>query len=161
MGYRRHYNKKGRANRLSRLGRVLPGMLEKLDTDNNLKLVRLWRAWDGLMGDMADMARPLGHRGRKLILAAEDPIVVQEASYLAPLILETVNNFFGEEVFDKVLFELLNGRVPLGRQRATARREPPLKYKKPSALGALNDTLDPDSAIGRCYRAYQKIFEEE
>ncbi len=161
MGYRRHYNKKGRANRLTRLSRELPRMLERMDTNGSLQLVRLWRAWDDLMGDMADMARPLGHRGKKLILAAEDPIVVQEASYLAPLILETVNNYFGEEVFDKVLFELLNGRVPLGRQRAAARPVQPLKYKKPSALGALNDKLDPDSAIGRCYRAYQKIFEEE
>lgn len=161
MGYLRHYNRKDRRNRLTRLNRELPKLLRRIDTDNSLRLVRLWKAWDELMGEMADMARPLGHRGRKLILAAEDPIVVQEATFLAPLILETVNTFFGEEVFDKVLFELLNGRVPLGGQSTETRPEPLMKYKKPSALGALNDTLDPDSAIGKCYRAYQKIFEEE
>lgn len=161
MGYLRHNNRKDRTNKLTKLSRELPTFLDRMDKNESMRLIRLWRGWDDLMGEMADMARPLGHRGTKLILAAEDPIVVQEASYLAPLILETVNNYLGEEVFDKVLFELINGRVPLGGQPAQRDPKPSAIYKKPSALGTLKDDIDPDSPVGKCYRAYLKIFEED
>lgn len=161
MAYSRR-KKRNRSAPAKRIGTHLTPLLDRLDTTGcNIRLVQLWRAWDDLMGDMAYMARPLGHRGNKLILAAEDPVVVQEASYLAPLILEIVNRFFGEEVFDKVLFELLNGRVPLGRNEPEKESIPPMKHKKPGVLGTLNSTIDPHSAVGKCYRAYQKIFEEE
>lgn len=160
MAYRPNKGNKRKAP-VKRIGSQLMPLLEKFDTGDNMRMVRLWRAWDELMGDMADMARPLGHRGNKLILAAHDPVVVQEAHYLAPLILEIVNRFFGEEVFDKVLFELLNGRVPLGRHKTAKKPLAPMKRKKPGVLGTLNSTIDPDSAVGKCYRAYQQIFEEE
>jgi hypothetical protein len=124
-------------------------------------MVKLWRAWDDLMGEMAPLARPLGHRGSKLILAAEDPMIMQEAQFLAPMILDKINSFLGEEVFDKVVFELLNGRVPLDGKIPTEQPAPKRKLKKPKSLGKLNKELDPDSPVGKCYRAYQRMFTEE
>ena len=161
ISYRRTYNKPGRANKTKRVGRALAGYLDKLDTTGGFALVKLWRAWDDLMGEMAWMARPLGHRGSKIILAAGDPIVMQEAQYLAPLLLETINGFLGEEVFDKVAFELLNGRTPLDGGVRPEAVEPPRKLKKPKKLGELNEEMDPESPVGRCYRAYQRMFEEK
>lgn len=158
--YLRHYSKRGRSNRMVRLKSALPSFLDKLDTTGGLALVRLWDAWDELMGDMASYAKPLGHRGRKLILAAEDPMVMQEAQFLAPLILEKINGFLGEEFFDKVVFELLNGRIPLDGVVRPEAPEPPRKLKKPENLGGLDEELDPDSPMGRCYRAYKRMFDE-
>jgi len=143
-----------------RLNRALPKFLDKLDTTGGMVLVQLWRAWDDLMGEMAPLARPLGHRGSKLILAAEDPMIMQEAQFLAPMILEKVNGFFGEEFFDKVVFELLNGRVPLDGEIRPEAPEPPRKLKKPKHLGDLNEELDPNTPLGRCYRAYRRMFDE-
>ncbi|QJB56975.1 DUF721 domain-containing protein [Pseudodesulfovibrio sp. zrk46] len=160
--YFRHYsNKKGRTNRMVSVQRSLPTFLNKLDTTGGLTLVQLWNAWDELMGEMAPIARPLGHRGRKLILAAEDPMVMQEAQFLAPMILDTVNGYLGEEVFDKVTFELLNGRVPLDGVIRPEAVEPPRKLKKPKDLGKLTQLLDTDTPLGRCYRAYMRMFENE
>ncbi len=99
------------------------------------------------MGEMAPLARPLGHRGTKLILAAEDPMIMQEAQFLAPMILEKVNGYFQQEVFDKVVFELLNGRVPLDGEIRPETPEPPRKLKKPEKLGGLEKELDPDSLL--------------
>lgn len=158
--YYRHYSKRGRSNRMVSLPRALPSFLDKLDTTGGMVLVQLWRAWDDLMGEMAPIARPLGHRGTKLILAAEDPMVMQEAQFLAPMILDKINAFFGEEFFDKVAFELLNGRVPLDGEISGEIPEPPRKPKKPEKLGSLNENLDPESPLGRCYRAYQQMFDE-
>jgi hypothetical protein len=135
--------------------------LNKLDTTGGYALVKLWRSWDELMGEMASMARPLGHRGSKLILAAEDPMIMQEAQFLAPMILEKINVFLNEEVFDKVVFELLNGRVPLDGENLQELPTPERKLKKPNQLGGLNKELDPDSPVGRCYRAYQSMFTKE
>lgn len=140
---------------------AMPELLDRLDRDGNMRLVRVWRVWDELLGEFAEMVRPLGHRGGTLILYAEDPMIAAEAPYFSQIILERINGYFQEEVFDKVRFELLNGRVPLGKPSATARREQPLTYKKPSVLGTLNDKIDPDTPVGRCYRAYQKYFDDE
>jgi hypothetical protein len=95
-----------------------------------------------------------------LVLAADDPIVMQEAQFLGPMILERVNGFLGKEVFDKVVFELLNGRVPLDGEIRPEAPKPPRKLKKPEKLGSLNEKLDPDSPVGRCYRAYQRMFDD-
>ncbi|QGY40412.1 DUF721 domain-containing protein [Pseudodesulfovibrio cashew] len=159
--YYRHYTKKGRANRVVSTRDALPRFLDKLDTTGGMALIRLWEAWGDLMGEMASVARPLGHRGRRLILAAEDPMVMQEAQFLAPMILEIVNGFLGQEIFDKVVFELLNGRTPLDGAIRREAPEPPRKLKKPEKLGGLDEDLDPDSPLGRCYRAYRRMFEEK
>jgi len=157
--YRKPRRGFGRRPRTQQINTALPRFLNKLDTTGGYALVKLWRAWDELMGEMASMARPLGHRGTKLILAAEDPMIMQEAQFLAPMILEKINVFLGEEVFDKVVFELLNGRVPLDGEIRPEAPEPPRKLKKPKKLGNLN--LDPDTPIGKCYRAYRRMFEEK
>ena len=162
MAYRRKRpGRAGRTFKVLQINSALPKFLNKLDTTGGYALVRLWRAWDELMGEMAPMARPLGHRATKLILAAEDPMIMQEAQFLAPMILDKINAFLGEEVFDKVAFELLNGRVPLDGEFSQEQTTPKRKPKKPKKLGSLNKKLDPDSPVGRCYRAYQRMFTEE
>jgi|MTBAKSStandDraft_2_1061841.scaffolds.fasta_scaffold00007_40 hypothetical protein len=142
-----------------RLGQALGRALVRLDAKGGLRLVRLWRAWRELLGpELAPLMRPLGHRERTLILATEDPVVAQEASFLAPLVLEKVHEFLGEEVFDKVHFELLSGRVPLDEQTAPAPAPSPARPKKPGNLGGLTALLEGDSPVARCYRAYLRLF---
>jgi len=161
MAFLRHHSRSGRRNRVVRVGSALPDFLGRLDTTGSMALVRLWREWDRLMGEMAPLARPLGHRGSRLVLAAEDPMVMQEAQFLGPLLLGRINGFLGEEVFDKVTFELLNGRVPLDRDFSRQETPRPRKLKKPENLGGLNTALPADSAIGQCYRAYQRMFSDK
>ena len=158
--YYRHYSRKGRKGRTISLTDALPSYFDKKDTNGGMLLVQLWNAWDDLMGEMAHVARPLGHRGRKLILAAEDPMVMQEAQFLAPMILEKINGYLEQDFFDKVVFELLNGRTPLDGYTRPEAEKPPRKLKKPNELGALNEKLDPNSPLGKCYRAYQRMFED-
>jgi len=162
--YRRPYDpRKGRKRRGNavRVGAALPRFISDLDKTGGHALIRLWRNWDDLVGEMASMVRPLGHRGSKIILAAEDPIIMQEAQFLAQPLLEKINGFLGEEVFDKVSFELLNGRVPLDGEIRPEAPEPPRKLKKPNGLGDLDEQIDPDTPLGRCYRAYRRMFDEE
>jgi len=158
--YRRNNRRSGRRGRVRRIDSALTPFLNTLDTSGSYGLVRLWQSWDEIMGEMAAMARPLGHRGSRIVLAAEDPMVMQEAQFLGPLILEKVNAFLGKKVFDKVVFELLNGRVPLDGEIRPEAPKPPRKLKKPEKLGSLSDKLDPDSPVGRCYRAYLRMFDD-
>ncbi|CCO23814.1 DUF721 domain-containing protein [Maridesulfovibrio hydrothermalis] len=131
-----------------------------MDGEYKLMIPRLWKAWPDLMGELAEFAKPLGHRKKTLILAAEDSVAAQELSYFAPEILERINLFFGEEVFDKVLFELLNGRVPLDGYKLQRTEFKDAKIKKPGKLGGLKDKFDPESAVGRCYLKYVRLFEK-
>ncbi|XPV76970.1 MAG: DUF721 domain-containing protein [Desulfovibrio sp.] len=92
--------------------------LRSMDKDGNMELIRLWKNWKKILpAEISRMVRPLGRRGRKLILYTEDPAVSMNAQFMGPLILKKVNQFLGKEVFDKVSFELLNGRVPLDEQK--------------------------------------------
>lgn len=142
-----------------RIGAAVGKLLGRLDQKGGLRLVRLWRAWNDLLGpEMAEIMRPLGHRGRTLLISTGDPVVAQEASFLAPLVLEKINEFFGEEVFDKVHFELLSGRIPLGEQRAEVLSPLREKPNRPENLGNLAQLLNSDSPVARCYRAYLRLF---
>ncbi len=133
--------------------------LSRYDKKGGLKLVRLWLEWGAVVGpEVAELARPLGHKEGTLILHTEDAIAAQQLTYFAPEILARVNDFLGEEVFDKVRFELLNGRVPLGEKRRERPRASSLRVQRPPILGGLAGELDPDSAVGRCYLAYVKRF---
>jgi len=153
----------GRESRHRKLGAdLLLWSIARFDKKGGLKLVRLWREWESVVGpEVAELARPLGHKDGTLLLCTHDSIAAQQLTYYVPELLERVNAFFGEEVFDKVRFELLDGRVPLGLQshaeQAPARTPP----KKPSNLGALVDTIDPDTAVGRCYLAYVRYFSKQ
>lgn len=143
----------------SRVQEVLKRLLPRLDPEGALKFVRLWRSWPQVLGpELAELAHPLGRRKTTLLLASEDPVAVQELTYFVPEILERVHGFLGEEVFDKVRFEMLNGRFPLDRRNAPLPDRPGLALNKPKHLGRLVFPLD--SPIGRCYQAYVRMFEE-
>ncbi|WP_320174489.1 DUF721 domain-containing protein [Maridesulfovibrio sp.] len=141
------------------VGEAMGDYVSDLDGQYKLMIPKLWKAWPELMGELAEFAKPLGHRKRTLILASDDSVAAQELSYFAPEILERINSFFGEEVFDKVLFELLNGRVPLDGYELKRTRFKDAKIKKPGNLGGLIDKFDPESAVGRCYLKYVRLFE--
>ena len=148
-----------------RVGDALGDMLSGMDDKGRLGLVRLWRAWPEVLGEeIARMAHPLTVRGSTLVLASEDPVVVQELSYFAPQILDRVNGFLvrnqGQEVFDKVRFEMLDGRIPLDGHGSDLPEAPAARPKKPRDIGALLEKLPADSPVGRCYRAYVRMFEE-
>jgi len=133
--------------------------LVRFDKKGGLKLVRLWRQWAEIVGpEVAELAQPVGHKDRALILNTEDAVAAQELSYYAPELLSRVNAFFGEEVFDKVRFELLNGRVPLGENKKAEAEPAPRPQEKPLEVGGLLDKIDPDSALGRCYLAYVRHY---
>ncbi|MBI9112574.1 DUF721 domain-containing protein [Maridesulfovibrio ferrireducens] len=154
---KRHFHPRQRA--LRTMGEAMSDFVSVLDGNHKLMIPKLWKAWPELMGELAEFAKPLGHRKTTLILAAEDSVAAQELSYFAPEILLRINSFFGEEVFDKVLFELLNGRVPLDgyKLKRTPIQRP--KIKKPENIGGMKDKFDPESAVGRCYLKYVRLFE--
>ncbi|WP_022660283.1 DUF721 domain-containing protein [Paucidesulfovibrio longus] len=148
-----------RKYRIARVGEALSPLLDRLDGKGALKLVRLWTHWDKVMGEqVAKMARPLGRRGSTLLLTSDDPAVAQELTFFAPEMIRKANDFLGEEYFDKVRFELLNGRVPLDGYRPDSAPRSVPSPRKPGNLGDILEQLDEDSPVGRCYRAYIGLF---
>lgn len=150
----------GRESRLRPLGSDRIGrVLSRYDKKGGYRLVRLWLEWPAVVGpEVAELASPLGHKDGTLILHTEDAIAAQQLTYFAPEILARVNEFLGQVCFDKVRFELLNGRVPLDGQRRARPRASSVRVQRPPILGGLADELDPESAVGRCYLAYVRRF---
>jgi len=164
MRYRRRLQHPGRESRHKRLGEgLLLSLLGRYDRKGGLRLVQLWRDWAAVVGpEIAELARPVGHKDGALLLAAADSVAAQQLSYFAPELLDRVNAFFGEEVFDKVRFELLDGRAPLDGSQGQPARPGPETRRVPAQrlpqVGGLVDRIDPDTAAGRCYLAYVRRY---
>ena len=163
MRARRRMQHPGRESRHRRIGGDwVMRVLSRYDKKGGLKLVRLWQEWADVVGpEVAELARPLGHKDGTLMLYTEDAIAAQQLTYYAPELLSRVNEFLGQECFDKVRFELLNGRVPLGENRREEHKALSLRVQRPPILGGLAGKLDPESAVGRCYMAYVKRFAQD
>ncbi|SDN50494.1 Protein of unknown function [Desulfonauticus submarinus] len=115
-----------------------------------LKLVILWKKWEEVLGlPLAEYVLPLGHQERVLIVGSEDALVLQEAHFVSQEILLRVNNFLGEQVFDKVRVKLLRGKTPLNRIKVSAPELRRYVIKKPKNLGS----------VGQELKKYPKIFE--
>lgn len=142
---------------MQRLGEMIIRFAGKSEADLGFRLARLWPRWREVLGqDVAPWARPLGHRGQMLLLGVEDNMAMQECQYDAPLVLELVNTFLGQVYFDKIHFDLLEGKTPLDGQSSQAPTFWRAPLGKQANLGGLN--LDQNTPIGRCYAAYVRQF---
>lgn len=138
------------------LGELIVSFASRADAAQGFRLAMLWPRWREVLGDVAPYASPLGHRRSILILGVDDPVAMQESHYDAPDILERVNAFLGQQVFDKIQFDLLQGKTPLDAAKNEA-----ITFWRPTRpvianLGNLR--LDPDTAVGRSYAAYVRQF---
>lgn len=139
--------------------KAMTSYLSDIDASEGFRLVHLWRSWEDIFGpDLAALARPMGHRKRTLLIGAEDHLALQELTYYAPQLLEAVNEFLGEEFFDKVHVDLIMGKAPLDTHGAHSpwgvRYAPP----EPENLGALKGKLPSEHPVARCYEAYVRYF---
>ncbi|WP_461209614.1 DciA family protein [Desulfocurvus sp. DL9XJH121] len=122
-------------------------------------LSRLWRNWAEAVGpQIADVARPMGHRGTTLLIGVEDQMLMQEMVYYSPALMEQANAYLGMNFFDKVHVDLIGNHVSLDSLPGQAPGAWSPEPERPTRLGGLLERLDPDSPIGRCYRAYVGFF---
>jgi len=142
---------------MNALGELIIRFAGRGDADLGFRLAMLWRRWREVLGpDVAPWARPLGHRRESLLVGVEDAVAMQESHYDAPEILQRINAFLGQHYFDKVQFDLLQGKTPLDTPIGVAPLfwlQPP---PRPAHLGGLR--LDPNTAVGRSYAAYVRQF---
>ena len=103
------------------------------------------------MGPLAGLAVPLGHRGKKLVIAAEDNMAQQELTFCTDEILARANSFLEEPYFTECQVKLRLGQKDLlNREEAPCIRPP----GKAAASGVWLSEMDPGSPVARCYRAF-------
>ena len=138
------------------MGELIVAFAGRGEAALGFRLATLWARWREVLADAAPYARPLGHRRATLLVGVEDALAMQESHYDAPAILDAVNGFLGQQAFDKVQFDLIQGKTPLDALPGTA----PAFWRPPQprieALGGLS--LDPNTAVGRSYAAYVRQF---
>lgn len=124
------------------------------------RVVDMYRVWPEVVGgELAEHARPLGHRDGILRLGAEDPVAMQEMTFAVPEILARVNAWLGQNVFDKVQFDLIGTRVSLDAPQAARPVFYAPKPARPDHLGGLVGKLDTSTPVGRCYEKYVRFFQ--
>jgi hypothetical protein len=139
---------------------ALAVFLEKRNAPEQFRILRLWEHWSMVMGPaLAPLAAPLGHRGKTLLLGAEDPMAAQELFMQREEILERVNAFMDCPCFTGVQIEQMMGRQNLALLAFRRESAPPLVVpRKPPHPESLLGTLDPSNPVTRCYEAYVRYF---
>ncbi len=123
------------------------------------RVVDLYRDWEAVVGaELAGHVKPLGHRGGELRLGVSDAVAMQEMVFFVPELLARVNGWLGQNLFDKVQFDLIGNKICLD---ATEMSRPGFHVPalaRPAKLGALVGKLDPGTPVGRCYEKYVRFF---
>jgi hypothetical protein len=138
------------------LGELIFGFADRPETDLGFRLARLWLNWRQTLGQTAPYARPLGHKRTILLVGVDDSLAMQESRYEAQDILDRVNSFLGQLYFDKVHFDLLQGKTPLDEVQGQAPTFWPPRAPRIKDLGRLG--LDARTPLGRCYQAYVRNY---
>ncbi len=161
--------KRKRALRLLSSAEAVREVVARINgAEHKFVVSKLWQLWNVVMGDeIAAISSPLGERAMGktgvLLVGAEDNMLLQELSFLAPEILARANSFMEREYFVKVQLELLQSRAPLYPYNGSAMPPPSVlkeERRKPEGFGALLEKgeLDEDSPVGRCYASFVKSF---
>lgn len=141
----------------ARTGSVLEKVFISLGASpEQAKLSRLWRSWDAVLGpDLAPLARPLGHHDDKLLIGAEDAVLLQELYYMGPEIVHRVNEFLQEDFFTAVKVSLMLDHQDLDAPSPVLERSAGRpKEEVPAPSGASLGLMDPESAVARCYARF-------
>ena len=141
----------------ARTGSVLEKVFISLGASpEQAKLSRLWRSWDAVLGpDLAPLARPLGHHDDKLLIGAEDAVLLQELYYMGPEIVRRVNEFLQEDFFTAVQVSLMLAHQDLDAPSPVLERSAGRpKEEVPAPSGASLGLMDPESAVARCYARF-------
>lgn len=141
----------------ARTGSVLEKVFISLGASpEQAKLSRLWRSWDAVLGpDLAPLARPLGHHDDKLLIGAEDAVLLQELYYMGPEIVRRVNEFLQEDFFTAVKGSLMLDHQDLDAPSPVLERSAGRpKEEVPAPSGASLGLMDPESAVARCYARF-------
>lgn len=118
----------------------------------SLKLRPLWRDWDQVAGEFSRWVKPLGHKGRELLLGVSDAVAMAEAHYLGQWIVDSANAYLGEERFDGFHLALLDGRPTLA-DLAKPPSRPTFLSTSPKLFGTSQRLLTDEGPVGRAYRA--------
>lgn len=137
--------------------RYLQSMSARAGCPEQLRLVELWRNWHLVMGEeISSLCVPVGHKQRRLEVAAEDSMAMQELMYLGHEMVHRANAFMEEAFFEDVKVSLTAGRKGLAPTSWQDEEAPvrPQRFVPANATGKLLKTMDPDSPVARCYRAW-------
>ena len=94
-------------------GRIIEKLAQDSGQEVQFRLVELWNNWKIVMGPLAGLAVPLGHRGKKLVIAAEDNMAQQELTFCTDEILARANSFLEEPYFTECQVKLRLGQKDL------------------------------------------------
>lgn len=148
----------GRRRAVTSVGEGLVGLLEAMDGNLAARLIPVWRGWPAVVGEeLAELARPMGHKGTTLYLAALSGADLNELAFRWPEVVHAVNAFLGQECFDNAHIDLLQGRTSLDAARVgqgAISRQPPAI---PDNVGNVRDALAARGDLGKRFaRLYEK-----
>lgn len=118
----------------------------------------LWENWDMVVGDeLVLLAKPLGNKGKILLIGADNPVDLQEIRMYYMDILERANEFLKafslDNYFEKIEFSLMNGKNSLGEKKELPCHFNNILPPRPKKYGGKID-FKGNKSLERCYQAF-------
>ncbi|GAB6161329.1 hypothetical protein JCM12298_04880 [Desulfothermus naphthae] len=141
---------------------IIEEIINKKGGREKFALIRLWKNWEEVLGkNLSQLARPIGTKGKTVIIGVEDSILMQELSFYSPEILKRINQFLGKELFDKIIYKLLEDKtclVDIVLKKETKKRRS--KILIPENVGHLKETIPQESPVYKAYIKYLECIEK-
>jgi len=147
---------------MKKASEIIPDIIDKKGGREKFALIRLWKNWEKVLGkDLAQLARPIGTKGKTVIIGVEDSILMQELTFYSPDILKKINQFLGNELFDKITYKLLEDKAPLDSIVLEKKeKQGKNKIKIPDIVGYLRESISPKSPVYKAYIKYLECIEK-
>ncbi len=97
----------------ARVGSLIPNLLKSIESSFPTGGHRVWEVWDEVVGpEIAKRAQPLELRGANLTLGVSSSPWLQQLTFLAPDIIESLNKKLGKKVVGKIRCRLATIEPP-------------------------------------------------
>lgn len=125
----------------------------------------LWENWDMIVGeDLLPLAKPLGNKGKILIIGADNPMDLQEIRMYYTEILERANEFLKAfdlvDYFEKIEFSLMKGKNSLTEKEHIPEHFNNILPPRPKKYGGKID-FKGNKSLEKCYEAFCNRLEYE
>lgn len=98
---------KKRRSDLTRLGTIIPAVLEDCREPSDTELIQIWDMWEGIVGNLvAENAKPAAFKGKLVLVHVESPSWMHHLQFLKAELINKINKGLGKPLVEDMKFKV-------------------------------------------------------
>lgn len=145
-----------RKKKIEKLSSTLDKILSSRGMQSRISEYRIFGQWEKTVGEaIAGHARPAGLRGRKLTVAVDSSVWMQELALRKPDIIEKINAALGKDTIQSIVLRL--GEIPpMPKVYGAAEPPPPLSPGERARIESITECIKDDDVRAALRRLMER-----